>query len=103
MSDQHIKRALEEFLSGQAILIDVREPEEWETSRIAGALPAPLSLLQDGELPNLPPSQKAYTYCRMGRRAQIALPALMKQYPSIEALCVDYDTLIKAGFPEESS
>jgi adenylyltransferase/sulfurtransferase len=53
------------------ILVDVREPHEWELDRIPGALLAPLSRL-DAEIPRLDPSREVILYCRSGVRSQQA-------------------------------
>jgi adenylyltransferase/sulfurtransferase len=53
------------------LLVDVREPHEWELERIPGALLAPLSRI-DAEVPRLDPSREVVLYCRSGVRSQRA-------------------------------
>ena len=53
------------------LLVDVREPHEWRESRIAGAVPAPLSRL-DTAIPALDRSREVVLYCRSGVRSQDA-------------------------------
>lgn len=52
-------------------LVDVREPEEWKTGRIAGAVLIPL-----GDLPTrlgeLDPARSVVTVCRSGVRSAVA-------------------------------
>jgi molybdopterin/thiamine biosynthesis adenylyltransferase/rhodanese-related sulfurtransferase len=52
-------------------LLDVREPHEWEITRIPGARLAPLSRLGD-ELARLDPAQELVVYCKSGIRSQEA-------------------------------
>jgi rhodanese-related sulfurtransferase len=77
------KQASDELASGDAILIDVREPTEWE-HHIAGAFQVPRGLLEfvaDSECgPLLPPSlkfdwdlgRKVIVYCSSGARGTLA-------------------------------
>jgi molybdopterin/thiamine biosynthesis adenylyltransferase/rhodanese-related sulfurtransferase len=52
-------------------LIDVREPHEWEITRIPGARLVPLSRLAE-EIPRLDPGRDVVVYCRSGVRSQTA-------------------------------
>jgi adenylyltransferase/sulfurtransferase len=52
-------------------LLDVREPHEWEISRLPGARLAPLSRLTD-EMAGLDPGRELVVYCRSGVRSQEA-------------------------------
>ena len=59
--------------SGDAVLIDVREPSEFAASHIPYAISAPLGAL-DGALAamNLPPDRKLIFQCQKGGRARTA-------------------------------
>jgi len=62
----------ERVARGDALtLLDVREPHEWEITRIPGARLAPLSRLGD-ELARLDPARELVVYCRSGVRSQEA-------------------------------
>ena len=52
-------------------LLDVREPHEWEITRIPGARLVPLSRLAE-EIPRLDPAREIVVYCRSGVRSQTA-------------------------------
>jgi rhodanese-related sulfurtransferase len=56
--------------SGQATLIDVREPDEHARDRIPGATLAPLSRFDPATLPN--DHRKLVLHCRSGRRSMDA-------------------------------
>lgn len=52
-----------------AQLIDVRTPEEFQAGYIEGAVNAPLTGFQSGQLPDTTKDTKLYLYCRSGSRA----------------------------------
>lgn len=55
-----------------SLLVDVRTPEEFESSHISGAVNLPLADIQAGTLPNSEKSQKLYIYCKSGNRSSQA-------------------------------
>lgn len=57
-------------------LVDVREPEEWATGRIAGAIAIPLGDLPD-RLDELDPARAVVTVCRSGGRSAVAADFLL--------------------------
>ncbi|HBT97349.1 MAG TPA: rhodanese [Desulfobulbaceae bacterium] len=72
---------------GAAVLIDVREPEEFNEARIAGARLQPLSVL--AHLPSDEDQDKpAIYFCRSGRRTNDAMAQLEKRGHS-ETLILD--------------
>ncbi|MCB9555372.1 MAG: FAD-dependent oxidoreductase [Deltaproteobacteria bacterium] len=66
-------RALDQ--RGDVTLVDVREPNEFESEHIPGALSLPLSQLRQG-LDKLPQGGELWLYCRVGQRAYYAVRAL---------------------------
>ena len=67
-----------EIASGQAVVLDVREPVEWE-QHIEGAVQVPRGLLEFAadpasprHKPELDPSGRVITYCRSGGRGALA-------------------------------
>jgi rhodanese-related sulfurtransferase len=64
-------------VSSGAVLLDVREDDEWQAGHVAGALHLPLSALalRAGEIP-APPTQLVLV-CRMGSRSQMLAEALV--------------------------
>jgi rhodanese-related sulfurtransferase len=63
-----VRAALE---SGEIILVDVREPAEYATQRIHGALLYPLSTFDPGELPR-DRDRRVVLHCGSGKRSAIA-------------------------------
>ena len=56
--------------AGEAVLIDVREPDEFAAARIEGAIPAPLSQMPAAwEALNLPVDKKIIVQCLKGGRS----------------------------------
>jgi adenylyltransferase/sulfurtransferase len=65
-----------EIKSGQSpVLLDVREPYEWEIARIGGARLVPLGELRN-RLAELDPQERIVTYCHHGMRSFQALELL---------------------------
>jgi rhodanese-related sulfurtransferase len=62
--------------SRQAVLIDVREPGEFEVERIPGALLCPLSGFDPGSLP-LEGARRVILQCGTGRRSATAAQRLL--------------------------
>ena len=72
------KEASDEVASGNAVLLDVREPVEWE-QHIKGAIQVPRGLIEFVADPGSPkhkaeldPSRRVIVYCRSGTRAALA-------------------------------
>lgn len=83
--------------SGAAVLVDVRESDEWNAGHIKGAIFAPLSVLRTlppGLQPNGVPTGKIlYVYCRSGNRAIPATEILLKAKNDARALKLGYSAL----------
>jgi rhodanese-related sulfurtransferase len=62
-------------ITAGALLVDVREPWEWERSRIAGALLIPLADLP-ARLGELPEDRDIYVHCQVGARSRRAVEFL---------------------------
>jgi rhodanese-related sulfurtransferase len=89
---------------GQAVLIDVREPDEWAEGHIAGARLVPLSSLEQGVDPArlaqvLPKDKIIYCHCLAGGRCLEAAAILAPLGYDVRPLKQGYPQLIQAGFP----
>jgi rhodanese-related sulfurtransferase len=74
--------AADELASGTAVMLDVREPVEWE-HHIAGAVQVPRGLLEFVADPSSPrynselePTSRVIVYCHSGARASLAAMTL---------------------------
>jgi len=98
-----VKQNLE---SEEALLVDVREESEWESSgHVAGAVLLPTSELKQGidreELSSrLPEDKVLYTYCAAGKRAVTAGKDLQNYGFEVRPLKAGYEELVEAGFEE---
>ena len=57
--------------AGQAVIVDVREPDEWEEAHIPGAILMPLSSFDPAQIPD-PKGKHLVFHCRSGRRCGMA-------------------------------
>lgn len=63
---------------GDGVLLDVREPWEYEQVHIPGAVLIPLAEIPD-RLTEVPPDQDVYVHCRLGGRSGRAVEYLREQ------------------------
>lgn len=88
-----------------AILVDVRELDEWKAGHVTGATFLPLSALEDASKEaiekKLPKDKVIYTHCRAGRRSVAAAEILEKLGYDVRPLKPGFEDLIQAGFPKE--
>jgi len=70
--------AADRHATDEVVLLDVREPREWELCRIDGAAPAPLSRFMH-HLPDLDPDRPTVVYCHTGVRSVYAAAFLQQQ------------------------
>ena len=67
----------------EVTLVDVREPAEWEASRIEGAVLIPLATVPHTAIPSVA-GKKLVIHCRSGKRSQTACEVLSHLHPSLE-------------------
>jgi phage shock protein E len=89
--------------SGKAVIVDVREQNEWDAGHLKGAVLIPQSKLRvEGQLTDLlkavPKDKIIYTHCRAGGRALTCGDILKKQGYDVRPLKSGFDDLVKAGF-----
>ena len=99
---EQVKRAVADKA---AVLIDVREPAEWDAGHLADAVSLPLSRIQAGvpaaELDKLLPAGKpAYLHCGRGGRCLTAADLLKLPGRDLRPLKAGFADLVKAGFPK---
>ena len=88
----------------KAVLVDVREPDEWQQGHIDGARLLPLSTLEKGMNPQelariLPRDKIIYCHCLAGGRCMEAAAILAPLGYDVRPLKSGYPQLLKAGFP----
>lgn len=86
----------------KAVLVDVREQDEWNDGHIKGAIFLPLSSLRDGvsqaEQKQLPKGKIIYLHCAAGFRAKVAAELLKKYNTKVQPIKQGYEELLDAGF-----
>ncbi|MFO0952379.1 MAG: rhodanese-like domain-containing protein [Isosphaeraceae bacterium] len=100
-----------EVTAGKAVLVDVREPAEWNRGHIKGAVALPLSQLQAWERDGLTDAERTqlgkalpkgtvvYCHCAAGGRSLPGGEALRKLGYDARSLKPGYKALVDAGFP----
>ncbi len=86
----------------QAVLLDVRTPEEWAAGHLKSAKHLQFEKIRDGvpeeDLKKIAPKDKViYTHCKAGRRALGAARLLKKLGYDVRALKPGYEELLKEG------
>lgn len=111
-AEEHTKESLqtikESVAAKRAVLVDVRDKQEWDEGHVSGALFLPLSELRKRDrtaemLKDLPKDRILYTHCVVGMRSLAAAKILKTHGYEVRALKPGYDDLIKAGFEAEKS
>jgi len=111
---EHTKDSLdkvkEQVADKKAVLLDVRNKEEWDAGHVDGAVLVPLGDFAKrakdpaflAELKKkLPKDKTVYCHCAKGGRALIAAESLEKLgYKDVRPLKPGYKDLIEAGFPK---
>jgi len=100
------KDAAAEAAARKAVLVDVREPVEWE-HHIAGAVQVPRGLLEFAadpaspkHRPEMDPASRVIVYCRSGARAALACATLkMMGFENVANLEGGFGAWQEAGLP----
>ena len=87
----------------KAVILDVREQNEWDEAHVKGAIHIPKSKLDDPAqvaelLKKVPKDKVVYTHCRAGRRALACGEILKKQGYDVRPLKAGTSELLEAGF-----
>ncbi len=87
----------------KAVLIDVREKNEWDAGHLRDANLVPLSAIRADKLTeqmkkNLPKGKPIYCHCRSGGRVLTASKLLRAQGYDIRPLAAGFSTLVAEGF-----
>jgi rhodanese-related sulfurtransferase len=72
------READEMLRSGEAVLVDVREPHEWEAGRVAGAKHIELERLA-ARADEIPRDKRVIFQCRLGVRSAMATQAFRSE------------------------
>ena len=107
LSNDPLPTVQENIAAHKAVLVDVREPGEWNEGHVQGAVSLPLSSLKDVDTTALehqvPKEKIVYTHCVMGVRALKAANILEKLGYNVRPLKAGYKELVKAGFEKANN
>jgi phage shock protein E len=100
-----LDKVKQQLADGKAVLIDVREPSEWDDGHLKDAKLLSVSKLRKGvpaeELDKLLTKGKVvYAHCKSGGRCLEAADRLQKLGYDVRPLKPGYQELINAGFPK---
>jgi phage shock protein E len=92
--------------SGKALIVDVREQNEWDAGHLKGAVLMPQSKLRNEQqatdlLKSLPKDKIVYTHCRAGGRALTCGDILKKHGYDVRPLKPGFEDLVSAGFEKD--
>lgn len=81
-----------------ALIIDVREREEWDAGHIKNAQHIPLSVLAQGDVPKLPTDCDIILHCQKGKRGLQAAEILRAQgYLNVSNMAGGYEAWLKCS------
>jgi rhodanese-related sulfurtransferase len=86
--------------SGGVQLVDVREPQEYDAGRIAGARHIEVARLAD-EAGSLDPARPVYFYCRVGGRSWMAATAFRRAGIDAYSMAGGLEAWAARGLPLE--
>ncbi len=99
----------ENLAQKKAILVDVREEDEWKAGHLSQATAVPLSMLKQGAgakefatvlAQQVPKDRIVYVHCKSGKRALESADILKKFGYDVRSLKPGYEDLLQAGFPK---
>ena len=104
---EHTKDTLEMVKKGlgekKAVIVDVREADEWEEGHLSEARHLPMSSLKqidkEAVAKVLPKDKVIYLHCQAGGRCQKVADLLKPLGYDVRALKPGYPDLVEAGFP----
>jgi rhodanese-related sulfurtransferase len=102
-----VEQVADELAQGAVTLVDIREPAEWESGRIPGAIHVPRGLLEFAADPTSPahrselaPHQRVILHCASGGRSALAADALQSLgYTNVAHMDGGIKAWVAAGRP----
>lgn len=105
-----LKMVKKNLANKHAVLVDVREQNEWDAGHLKQAVLLPLSQLRSNAetdgfaekiVGKIPKGKIVYSHCRSGRRARVAAKLLESLGYEVRPLKAGYEKLLKGGFDKE--
>lgn len=105
-----VEQAAREYASGQALVLDVREPHEWATGHIPGALHIPrgeLEFMSDPTFPlykeQIASKDRILVHCAKGLRSILAAATLQEMGYNVASIDGGIEAWRAAGQPVETA
>lgn len=76
--------AYEWLQNHEAVVVDVREPDEYKEAHIAGAYLIPIGEIDTKKLPDDVKNKKLIVHCKLGKRGHKACEKLLHENPSLD-------------------
>ena len=88
---------------GEAVvLLDVREPNEWNLGRVPGAVHVPRGIMETSIEARVPREASVVIYCASGNRSALAADTLQQMgYAKVASLAGGFRGWVEAGGPVE--
>lgn len=85
----------------EAIIVDVREPSEFQEVHIEGAYLIPLGKIDMHQLPHEAKNKKVIIHCRLGKRGSTACEKLFSEHAKLDVYNLEGGITAweNAGFP----
>lgn len=81
-----------------AVLVDCREPNEWNLGRAAGALTIPRGILEQNIEGTVPRDRTVVLYCATGNRSALAADSLQQMgYVAVSSMIGGFRGWVEAG------
>ena len=87
---------------GDALFLDVREPNEYNLGHLPGATPMPRGTIETKAETQLPRDRTIITYCQGGSRSALAADTLRQMGYDVRSLRGGYRGWVEGGGPVES-
>ncbi|WP_254508933.1 rhodanese-like domain-containing protein [Anatilimnocola floriformis] len=102
-SQDSIDTIKENLKAGKAVMVDVREPDEWDLGHLDGAIHLPTTQLENATkraelIKKLDKNKIIYTHCKAGYRALSCAELLKAEGFDVRPLKSGYQRLIADGF-----
>lgn len=86
--------------SGEAVLLDVRTADEWNSAHFAKAVHLPVGEISEEKAAAIDKTKPVYVHCAAGKRAVTGADKLVELGFKAVPLKTSYDSIKEAGFEE---
>ena len=100
VSPQQVRERIQK--GEQLVLLDVREPNEWNLGRVPGAVHIPRGIMETSIEARVPRAAQVVIYCASGNRSALAADTLKQMgYGSVSSMSGGFRDWVGTGGPVE--